>query len=121
MSEGKTELSKHYTSAQHYTDLDGQTKSFTMIDYDVKPKLTIPISSSDITSAKEALILYRKELIDRILELPASNTDVTFYDFTVRGQNAQTITWNETMLRDPGISIDTLRNICNLTERRNNL
>ena len=117
----KTELGSHYTSPQHYTDIDGQSKSFTMIDYDVKPKLTMPITSTDIEDAKEAITVYRKELIERILALPASNTAPEFYDFTLRGETAHTIKWNETMLRDPGLSVDRLRAICTLTERINNL
>lgn len=30
--------SKYYTSTQTYTDLDGQSKSFTFVDHDVKLK-----------------------------------------------------------------------------------
>lgn len=92
-----------------------------MIDYDVKPKLTMPITDGDVDDAKKVMVEYRKELVDRILELPASNTAPEFYDFTLRGQTAQSITWNATMLRDPGLSIDRLRTICTLTERMNNL
>lgn len=92
-----------------------------MIDYDIKPKLTMPITSSDVDEAKAAITDYRNDLVERILALPASNTAPEFYDFTVRGASAQTITWNETMLRDPGLSVDRLRTICTLTERINNL
>lgn len=104
-----------------YVDQSGQTKQFTYIDHDVKPSMsTTIISKEEVNDIKRQLREYREDLIFRIVSLSASTTAPEFYQFTVRGDK-ETIEWNKAMLTDPGISIDLLRDICTLTERRNNI
>jgi hypothetical protein len=105
-----SDKSKHYTSAQNYKDLDGNIKSFTFVDHDIKTKGYVPISSEEISEAKKQIIEYRKSLIERIKNIPAVHAPEQFWNF--RLIENQTINWNINMLSDEGIPIDTLRELC---------
>ena len=63
-----------------YTDLNGMSKQFTVVDHD--KKTTIHFNSEKISFNMSE---YRYQLIDRILELPASICPEIFRDYTVRG------------------------------------
>jgi len=104
--------SDYYTSAQNYTDLDGQSRSFTFIDHDKKTK----IATGSVEGATKQLAEDRKNLVDRILLLPASACPAIFSDFTVRGEAG--IHWNTAMISDAGMSMQQLNDIRTLTENR---
>lgn len=102
-----------------YIDNDGNRRQFTYIDHDPKTKISGLVSTdTEQKEIKEQLTSYKKQLIDRILDLPASLSPVEFYDFTVRGDSQLVITWNETMIRDNGLTISRLRDLCVLLENR---
>jgi|SRR6187402_100621 len=102
-----------------YVDNDGQRKQFTYIDHDPKTKISGLVSTDkDKEAIKDSLSTYKKELVQRILDVPASLSPIEFYEFTVRGEGQSVITWNETMLRDEGITLNRLRDLCTILERR---
>ena len=69
-------------------------------------------------SIKNKLMEYRKELQEEILSLPASMFPKEFQDFIKRGEDMSTITWNKSMIEDPGVPLDTLIDLKVLTEKR---
>lgn len=109
--------SDHYTSAKNYTDIDGQSKTFTFVDHDVKTSIATT-ASVDIQQVKGELKEYRESVILCILATPASLCPSIFQDYTSRGQGIIQITWNEKMLRDPGMSIDRLRDLKTMLDNR---
>ncbi len=64
------------------------------------------------------LVISRKNLITKILSLPAVYCPEVFADFTVRGQDVTKVEWNEKMIRDPGMETQRLWDIRILTENR---
>lgn len=109
-----TQKSKYYTSAQGYRDEDGMARNFTFIDYDVKPGLSGYVPDGTATEQHK---IDRRNLIEKILKLPASLAPMEWYDFTVRGEDSPSIEWNEQMLSDEGIEF--FRLIALLTLLRN--
>lgn len=102
-----------------YTDMNGMTKQFTYIDHDKKTKIsTNKMTDKEKKKVSTDLSAYRVSLQDRILCIPASVCPWEFHDFTIRNEKTPEILWNEVMVRDEGISIDRLRELCTLTERR---
>lgn len=97
-----------------YIDNDGQSKQFTYIDHDKKPTISFHTEEVD----KEWQGKYTKELVDRIMDIPASICPVEFQDFTVRGENQAVITWNKTMILDSGMDLGKLRDLCTILENR---
>ena len=61
---------------------------------------------------------YRKNLLQRITDLPASLCPLPFVDYTVRGDTNNVITWNISMLTDKGVPISQLRDLCVMLENR---
>lgn len=122
MSAGKTEKAKHLTAATNYSDIDGNMKTFTHIDYDLKSRMaTYHPSDDEKRDNAEALKQYHLDLISRLMATPASTAPDLFYDFTIRGEGKKTIEWNEVMLRDPGMSLDKIRDMALHMERINNM
>jgi len=99
-----------------YTDNDGMRKQFTVIDHD--KKLTVQLGQSEKIDYGEFFKQYRKDLINRILHIPASICPFEFEDFTTRGQSQTVITWNEKMLTDSGLDIHKLRDLNVLLENK---
>lgn len=102
-----------------YIDNDGMRKQFTTIDYDKKIKIAAGIP--DKMDYATFFIEYRKELIQRILDIPASLCPDEFQDFTVRGEQVKIITWNNVMLNDKGLELDKLRILAVLLENKSEL
>jgi hypothetical protein len=101
--------SDYYTHPEGYRDLDGNHRQFTTIDHDVKT--SVPTGEKkDLDTLKKELAAYKESLIEEILNIPPSLCPSLFHDFTLRGDIIN-IEWNEVMLRDPGVSIDKLRDI----------
>lgn len=98
-----------------YTDIDGMSKQFTVIDHD--KKTTISSGKSEKVD-KEWAPKYRALLIKRINDLPASICPEPFQDYTVRGEGKVTIMWNTDMLLDNGVPINQLRDLCVLLENK---
>lgn len=102
----------HYTTAEQYVDpQDGQTKQFTIIDHDIKTK----VSASDIMSEKEKKELYEtvqreaKERIEEILSFPAVFLILsknTFAEDYIERHPEKGIIWREEMVRD-ALSVNT--------------
>jgi len=61
---------------------------------------------------------YKNQLVDRILEIPASICPDIFNDFTLRGEGRSVVAWNETMLRDSGVPTSRLRDMCVILENK---
>lgn len=109
--------SQHYTSAKNYTDLDGNSKSFTFIDHDVKTKIAAKVTSpEEIEEAKSGLKDYKKQIINRILSIPPSVCPEIFHDFTKRGEIG--ISWDKDMLNDEGVPLERLRDILTMLENK---
>ncbi len=102
-----------------YIDNDGMSKQFTYIDHDSKTKISGHLGINK-EKVKKDLSEYKISLIERIVNIPASLCPLEYDAFIVRGEGKVGITWNETMLNDPGLSTDRLRNLCTLLENRNN-
>src|SRR5688572_12830573 len=100
--------SDHYTSAKNYTDLDGNSRSFDFVDHDIKTKIsTTLMSEEDKQELKDRVQNDRTITILRITTMPPSLCPSVFQDFVTRGygpdpKGEPTISWNETMLNDPG-------------------
>jgi hypothetical protein len=112
-------LSSHYTSAEAYTDLDGQSRQFTFIDHDKKSKISaLKQTEEEIQEIKNSLNNYRSDLVKRILEIPASLCPYEFVDFTIRGEAMDKIEWNKKMLEDEGFPLNNLRFLCTIVENK---
>ncbi len=99
-----------------YIDNDGMRKQFTMIDHDKKLQISTSVfEKEDFTSF---FIEYRKELVQRILDIPASICPLEYQDFTIRGEGEKVIRWDEIMVTDKGLSLDRLRSLAVLLENR---
>jgi hypothetical protein len=102
-----------HTSAQHYRDLDGNMRNFTVVDHDPKTKISVP--SNEGVDLKKALEDYREETIQKILAAPAVYCPMIFADYTIRGEQAGgQIIWNEPMLRNQGVPLNQLTDIYTL-------
>jgi hypothetical protein len=97
-----------------YTDVDGMTKQFTMIDHDTKTTIASGISDK---VDKDWQKKYKASLIQRITDLPASLCPEPFADYTVRG-DTKIITWNIDMLIDNGNPVNRLRDLCVMLENK---
>jgi hypothetical protein len=95
-----------------YTDIDGMSRQFTIIDHDKKTTISAIV---DVEGASQAFKKDREKMIERILALPPSAVPFIFTDFTTRGESIQ---WNEKMIRDEGLPFDKLRDIEVLTRKR---
>lgn len=120
MSVGKTELGKHYTSAQTYLDDDGNMKNFTMIDHSVKTTIggSPKLNQEKLDRMAEERREYIKELCNRILSIPASLCPSDYDDFIIRGEGHSKITWNESMIKDEGFDNTKRLFLCNILENR---
>lgn len=107
-----------HRSPQNYTDLDGNSRTFTEIDMDKKTKISIP---DDGTDPKEELRKYRENLIEKILSKYAGYCPTVFIDYTIRGEGKMAIQWNENMLRDQGTSTDRLTQLYTLVSNTEEL
>lgn len=94
--------SDHYTSAQHYKDLDGNSKSFTFVDHDIKSKFL-----ADVPPPPENWeAIARQEYLKEILSFPAALCPEQFRSYVILGETPLgKIEWNEVMLSDPGIPL----------------
>lgn len=100
-----------------YTDDSGMSKQFTYVDHDPKIKISGSVTTDkEKETIKSSLLLYKKELVQRILDVSASFCPIEFSEFTLR--TTSKIEWNKKMLSDNGMSIDRLRDICTIVERR---
>ncbi len=112
-------LSDHYTSAEAYTDLDGQSRQFTFIDHDKKSKISaLKQTEEEVQEIKNSLNNYRTNLVNRILEIPASLCPFEFVDFTIRGEAMDKIEWNKKMLEDEGFPLSNLMSLCTILENK---
>lgn len=104
-----------YNAPDNYTDMDGQTKTFTHINYSKKPKTFLYMQEDN---AKEQHLKDRERIQEEILALPASMFPKEFQDFVVRGESMDIMGWDENMIRDPGVPFITLLNLKTLTKNR---
>lgn len=102
-----------------YTDMQGNRRQFTYIDHDPKTKISGHTGES-IDDIHKQLAKYRLDTVAEILEFPASLCPVEFVDFTQRGEGHSIITWNETMLKDGGITTNRLRDLNTVLSNRFN-
>jgi len=100
-----------------YKDNNGMCKQFTYVDHDVKTKIS-GFTEIDKVQVKKELGEYRASIIDEILDTSASLCPVEFDSFIIRGTP---IVWNKTMLTDPGVSFDRLRDLYTILDNRKNL
>lgn len=105
-----------------YTDMDGMSRQFTVIDHDKKTKIAAKvITEEELDNIKKSLGEYRAELIRRIVGVPAGLCPFMFNDYTIRGEENKTIEWNTDMLLDAGVPINQLRDICLFAEKAANI
>jgi hypothetical protein len=112
---------KKYSASQTYTDLDGNTKSFTVINHDPKAIQTLYNPTEDEKNQiQEDLRLYKKEAQDAILKEHPSLCPLPMQPtFTIR--NGESIIWNSKAVKDEGLSLDTLRDLHTLVFKRKEL
>lgn len=103
-----------YVPPSSYDDLEGNVKNFTEIDYDKKQTISVNLTNVDTDWEP----IYRKQLIARIFEYAAVFCPIHLIDYTLRGEAQTNITWNQTLLEDPGISVWRLRDLSVLLENR---
>jgi hypothetical protein len=109
-----------HTSPQNYRDLDGNMRTFTMVDHDPKTKINVPLD--DGTNPTEELKKYRSRTIEKILSISASYCPTIFMDYTLRGENVGGIVqWNKVMLEDPGTPTDRLTQLYTLVSNTQDL
>lgn len=99
-----------------YTDINGASRQFTYVDHDKKIKMGGTITKEEISQAKEDLKSYKVSLIERLLNLPPSACPDIFQDYVQR--DGSSILWNEKMIRDEGVPLNTLQSICVLIENK---
>lgn len=100
---------------QNYRDNEGQMRTFTEIDHDIKPTIntTVGLNREELDKALKAdRMLYH----DKILSLPASACPSIFDDF--RTKDDEKISWNREMITDASIPFEQLYNIYTLTSKR---
>ena len=102
-----------------YTDNDGMRRQFTYIDHDPKTKISGSITTDKEQEAiKVSLNSYKQDLVQRILDIPASLCPIEFGEFTLRGDSQSVIGWNEKMLRDEGMTTLRLRDLAVMLESK---
>lgn len=102
-----------------YIDNDGMRRQFTYIDHDPKTKISGSVTTDkEQKEIKSSLSEYRKELAERILALPASLCPIEFSEFKLLGDSQAVIQWNEKMVRDEGMTVNRLRDLCVVVENR---
>ena len=114
---------KKYSVDQNYKDLDGNTKSFTVINHDPKATMaTYNPTEEEKQQVKDELSRFRKELQDYVLSQHASLCPPPMQTtFIFRGEFTDSFRWNEAAVRDEGLSLDALRNLAVLVEKRKEL
>lgn len=106
-------------TGEAYRDMEGNMKQFSSVDWDSKLTKNMGVTTKgEYNEIRESLKDYRLDLIQRVLDIPASLCPLPFQDFTVRGESITKIPWNETMIKDPGLDISRLRDLCILLENR---
>jgi hypothetical protein len=99
-----------------YIDNDGQSRQFTYIDHDVKTSISTTLDI-DKQAVQDELKQYRENLLAKIFAIHASLCPLPFVSFTLRGDVSE-ITWNETMLQDPGVPTDRLQVLYTILSNR---
>lgn len=97
--------SDHYTSAQHYRDLDGNSKSFTFVDHDVKTSISVTSSTKEeVEELKRQIVKDTENSINAILALPAVNAlrdpHGMYESLIKRNMEKGVIEWDEEMVRN---------------------
>lgn len=101
-----------------YVDMDGNSRQFTYVDHDVKTKIMTTVTSDqEKQRIKDELASYRVGLINKISVSPPSFCPDLFEKFTLRGDREH-IEWNNTMLTDPGVPLQTLTDLWTLLSKR---
>ena len=98
----------YYTSPDNYTDIDGNLKTFTYVDHDIKTKISTSIPET--IEEKEKRIKEQKSILEEtileILEFPAIYSaypeddmlQAHLFNEIINSTNG--ITWDETILRE---------------------
>ncbi len=105
-----------YNAPDTYTDMDGQSKNFTHINYSKKSKMSFQMKEEQ--DLQELLKADKLRIQEEILNLPASMFPMEFQDFIIRDIPNEKIIWNESMIRDEGTPFTTLLSLKTLTSNR---
>lgn len=106
--------SDYVTSHQNYRDIEGMSRTFTMIDHD--KKTTVITGSSDFEKEWESK--FRAELIERIVQVSPSICPEDFSEFKVRGEDLKKIEWDTDKLLEKSTGVWRLRDLCVVLENR---
>lgn len=98
---------------QNYKAADGNMKTFNVIDYSAKTKISI---SSESDTDENWQINYRNSLIESIYKYHPMLRPIEFYDYVIQGEGISELKWNPKMIEDKGISLMQLRNLYILLE-----
>lgn len=93
---------KYYTSPDNYRDIDGNMKTFTYVDHDIKPSISahLPETKTEREEREEWMADYLEWRIELVLLLPAVNIVGVaggIYDFLVK--RTDTIDWDKKAVR----------------------
>jgi hypothetical protein len=98
----KGKKSDYYTTAESYTDIDGQYKQFTMVDHDIKPTIC-KSEKIDIKKLNEDIKSDAERDIAEILSLPAVSflrSGNMFAEDYIERNEEKGIIWREKMVRE---------------------
>lgn len=102
-----------------YIGRDGLTHQFTKVDWEEKTKIgTTVVSPEEASTIKKELAAYRDGLAQRILACPAELAGERYFDFVSRDVKAMKISWITAMITSPGMSIEQLRDMACIMEKR---
>ena len=87
-----------------YTDMDGMSRQFTVIDHDKKTKIaSSKMTDEEKNALKDAVNLAKQQTIDKILALPAISflkSGNTFAEDCIVRDLEKGIIWDETFVRN---------------------
>ncbi len=89
----------YYTSPDNYQDIDGNMKTFTYVDHDVKPTISahVPETKTEKQEREEWMANNLKETIEEVLQFPAAaiaHTPNEMYQALIM-RTESGIKWNE--------------------------
>ena len=96
-----------FVTPNTYNDMNGDVKTFTHVDHDVKT--TVRVDPSDYNPNWQAE--WREGFLEEIKDIPAAFCPEHYWDFTIRGENVSKVEWDMKMLADEGVDWLKLRGL----------
>lgn len=103
-----------------YTGRDGLTHQETIIDWDktLTTKMFIPHTAEEMAEARKFLEEWRERTITDILAISPALCGERYIDYVKRDLETKTLSWYDSMIRDPSLSFEFLRDMITILEKR---